>query len=52
VIAVRVPTTWRLGDPFRAWSVDGPEDDLTVAEWTRGSLPEDVIVVLRSYVDR
>ena len=52
ILAVMVPAHWRLGDPFQAWTVEGPEDKLEVSAWPRSSLPEDVLVVVRAYVDR
>ena len=50
IVAVLVPNSWRLGDDFRAWLVDGPEDALVVTDWPLDSLPERVLTVVRSYV--
>jgi hypothetical protein len=50
VIAVLVPGTWRLGDAATAWSVDGLEGSLTVKRWSKPSLPEHVLLVVRATV--
>lgn len=50
--AILVPATWRLGDALTAaWTVQGVEGSLRVAPWTRGSLPENVLPVVRAAVE-
>lgn len=50
--AVLVPSRWRLGDSLTAaWTVQGVEGSLLVKPWTSGSLPEDILRVVRAAVD-